>query len=388
MRHCTNCGFSVPDNAQHCPQCGKPLAGKKLSPIPFYLVGFVLLAFGGILLGKYLQNEPLSFNVSDGSVPSQIVEIPTQKLPAINNGSTLVIPTDTVIPPTNFPDTSEPQKTLTPFEDPVGKIVFTCQIYKDNNRNQICIMNADGTDQRRLTTDNSANHWYPSLAPDGKSIVFSSNQTGAHEIYEMDLNGRQTQLTTLGELYAPEISPNGIYIAFTYAGGTFSSIWIMNRGGSNPHIIYGSNQYDAVDPTWSPDGKRILFALGNGEIKKLHTIDVNGTDLQIVSDTFTTRGRSDWSPDGNKAAGYTGESWQRKIYLMNFDGSGLLELFSSGNVQAPSFSPDGGWVAFTGYIDNMGNEDGCEIYIMRLSDNKLERLTNNDQCDWQPRWGP
>ncbi len=97
---------------------------------------------------------------------------------------------------------------------PSGKIVYTCQVFKDNNRNQICIMDGDGSHQRRLTTDDHANSWYPSLAPDGNSIVFSSNQTGEHEIYEMDLNGHQSRLTALGELYAPEVSPNGQYIAF------------------------------------------------------------------------------------------------------------------------------------------------------------------------------
>jgi len=101
----------------------------------------------------------------------------------------------------------------------------------------------------------------------------------------------------------------------------------------------------------------------------------------MVSNVFTTCGHSGWSPDGKRIAGYTGGSWERKILLMNSDGSRLLELFSTGNVQAPSFSPDGGWIAFTGYIDKMGDSEGCEICILRLKDNKLERLPENDYSD-------
>lgn len=332
----------------------------------------------GILFGRYLQRQQLSFLSPNPSNPVQTLAGPTNGVPTISTTPTRVFPTDTVIPPTP----------LTPSEDPIGKIVYTCQIDRNENRNQICIVNADGSDQRRLTTDDYANHYYASLSPDGKNVVFSSNQTGSHEIYEMDLSGRQTRLTSMGELYAPEISPDGKYIVFTKAEGTFSSIWIMNRDGDNPHFVFSSNGLDAVDPTWSPDGKRILFALGMGDNKKLHTIDINGSSLQVVSDEFTTRGRSDWSPDGNKAASYTGGTWKRKLFLMNIDGSGLLELFSTGNVQAPSYSPDGGWIAFTGYIDKMGDSEGCEIYILRLKDKKLERLTDNNYCDWQPRWGP
>ena len=142
------------------------------------------------------------------------------------------------------------------LSDPLGKIVFTCQVFKDENRNQVCIMNADGTNQHRLTHDNKVNSWYPSLAPDGESVVYSSNQSGAHEIYEMDMNGNATQLTTIGEAYAPEISPDGKYIVFTNSHGVFSSIWIMKRDGGNPHLLYRSTEHDVVAPNWSPDGSK------------------------------------------------------------------------------------------------------------------------------------
>jgi Tol biopolymer transport system component len=58
------------------------------------------------------------------------------------------------------------------------------------------------------------------------------------------------------------------------------------------------------------------------------------------------------------------------------------------NSLAPSFSPDGRWVAFTGYMDHPHEDDGCEIYIMRIDGSDIRRLTDNDYCDYQPRWGP
>ena len=381
MRSCSNCGNTVPEDAHHCPHCGKPLLEKHLSPVPFYLTGFLLLVVSGILLGNYLKNHtPLN--------PPIDANFPTSTLSQEVQNAAQAVATNTMRPTATFPATSAPPTPPVPSENPVGKIVYTCQIFKDNNRNQICLMNADGSNQRRLTTDDHADHFYSSLSPDGKTIIFSSNETGAYEIYEMDFDGRQTLLTSLGNLFAPEISPDGKSIVFTNAAQTYSSIWIMDRNGDNPHLVYSENRVDALDPTWSPDGQKILFARGIQNNKKLYTVNINGTGLKIVNDQFITRGRSDWSPDGTKIAGYTGDSWQRKIYVMNYDGSGLFELLANGNVQAPSFSPDGGWVGFTGYIDNMHNENGCEIYILRLSDKKLQRLTNNDYCDWQPRWGP
>jgi tricorn protease len=74
---------------------------------------------------------------------------------------------------------------------------------------------------------------------------------------------------------------------------------------------------------------------------------------------------------------------------MNADGSNARQVSpAGGNGQGPSFSPDGQWIAFTAYYDHPGDDHGCEIYVVRLNGSDLRRLTNNDYCDYQPRWGP
>jgi len=82
-------------------------------------------------------------------------------------------------------------------DQPTGHIVFTCQIFKVQAINQVCIMNADGSGWRRLTTDNSRQHWYASLSPDGQSVAYSAfREANVHEIYEMALiDGNVTRLT-------------------------------------------------------------------------------------------------------------------------------------------------------------------------------------------------
>ena len=60
-----------------------------------------------------------------------------------------------------------------PSDQPAGHIVFTCQVFKVTAMNQICIMNADGTGYRRLTTEDNLQHFYPSLSPDGQSVVYA-----------------------------------------------------------------------------------------------------------------------------------------------------------------------------------------------------------------------
>ena len=278
-----------------------------------------------------------------------------------------------------------------PADGLTGHIVFTCQIFKVQASNQICIMNADGTGFRRLTTDDNKQHFYPSLAPDGKSVVYSAYfDTGNYEIYELKLDdGSVSRLTNVyGVETAPEISPDGQYITYAKFNDSTNNFKIMvaDRNGRNAVSIDGVTGWD---PTWSPDGKQILFASDSRGLVQIYRVKLNGKDLTAVTNLPAIRGRNDWSPDGNYIVTYSGPAWNRELFLMNADGTYPWQLSpSGGNSQGPSFSPDGKWVAFTAYFDNYGDDHGCEIYVIRTNGTDLRRLTNNDYCDYQPRWGP
>jgi Tol biopolymer transport system component len=282
--------------------------------------------------------------------------------------------------PTNTAVSLPTQK---PKSQPTGKIVFTCQVSKNSEFNEICIINADGSGFRQLT-NNGANNGWPSFSPDGNTILFSSNQFGSWQIYKMNSNGSSIQQLTFGpdEAFAPDMSPDG-QIVYKNSNPSVDSIWVMNSDGSHAHQIYQSGW----DPGWSPDGSQILFASGSLDSAQLYVINANGNGLKQLTNMSGIRGRSDWSIQ-NVIAFYAGPSWQRNVFTIRADGSNLVQLTDGGNSQGPAFSPDGEWIAFTGYFDNMGDANGCEIYIIRIDGSDRRRLTSNSYCDWQPRWGP
>lgn len=288
-----------------------------------------------------------------------------------------------------------PTASLTPAVSPAfdgagGHIVFTCQIYKYQSSEQICMMNADGSGLRRLTTEDNVRHFYPSMAPDGGSVVYSQyREDNVYEIYEFllvdETAGRVTD--RLGVLTGPEISPDGksiVFMRWTVASDQ-NQIWVMNRDGGNPRRVVNGTGWD---PTWSPDGAQILFASDRSGSNQLWIVNLDGSGLHRVSDLPSIRGRSDWSSQGQIVT-YSGTAWHREVYIMNADGSNTHQLSpSGGNSQGPGFSPDGEWVAFTAYFDHPGDINGCEIYIIRIDGSDLRRLTSNNYCDYQPRWGP
>jgi TolB protein len=295
----------------------------------------------------------------------------------------------TPIPITATPFT--PEQTSSAVNPPTGKIVFTCQVFKVTAADQICIINADGTGFRRLSADDNRQHYYPSLAPDGKSVIYAEfTEKNYFDVFEMNLaKGNVTQLTDkIGNINAPEISPDGKKIIFKRwnANLNMDVMYTMDRNGGN---VARFSRIGGWDPTWSPDGQSVLFASNADGPVQLYSSFLNDRNLHRVSNLPAMGGRSDWSPDGLSIVAYAGEAWRHEVYIMNVDGSGTRVLSpEGGNAQGPSFSPDGKWVAFTAYYDHDGDDNGCEIYILRVDGTDLRRLTDNDYCDYQPRWGP
>jgi len=257
---------------------------------------------------------------------------------------------------------------------PTGRIAFACYIKQID---QICLMNADGTNRTQLTNfDVTA--FYPSISPDGTTIYFSAKQPGGFEIYSISADGGKAKKLTngIGSLYAPELSPNGEWIIFTKNG---DGLWLMRPDGDNPHRL---TDRDDIDPTWSADGSMIAFASSRAGARQLFVMNADGMNIRQVTNLDFMGGRNSFSPDGTKLTFYRGPAGDHNIYIINIDGTGLVQLTNGGDNLGPSWSPDGNWIVFTTFRD--GNN---EIYIIHPDGTGLTRLTNSPISDWQPRWG-
>jgi TolB protein len=370
---------------------------------PLWIAAGLVLFCGFLLLVTFVVSGLGRLAATDAAPTIDLFATLSASTPLSGFSPAPVLPTPTSPfdfsdPPLQITDTPAAGVTQVPSvptvssqDAPTGHIVFTCQIYKFQSSDQICIMNPDGTDYRRLTTDNGRRHFYPSLSPDGRRVLYASfREENVYEIYSYELaDGSVDQLTDRnGVLTSPEYSPDGQMIAFTRwvpRTGRYQ-IMIMESNGRDPNNI---PRVEGWDPTWSPNGNEILFASSMNGPTQLYIVRDDGRNLRQVSNLPAMRGRSDWSPDGQYIVTYSGEAWHREVYIMNADGSNARQLTpTGGNSQGPSFSPDGKWVTFTAYFDNYGDDHGCEIYIIRTDGTDLRRLTENDYCDYQPRWGP
>jgi Tol biopolymer transport system component len=264
----------------------------------------------------------------------------------------------------------------------------------------------------------------PSSAAVTERIVFASDRGGDSDIYAMDPDGSNlAQLTNSpGDDLNPAISPDGTLIAYNRpTPGGESDVWVMNADGTGQHFF----TFSAEDPTWSPDGTKIVFgSIGHGSRDgDIYAMNADGTgtatpiayadrdnlepalsadgtkiawigqidDAGVGEGLFTMNtggtGRvnhspfepndhgPDWRPDSQKLA----FSRDAGIVLMNRDGTGLQPLTSGAQ---PSWSPTGSHLAFTTSRD--GNQ---EIYKVTADGTTATRLTNNAASDVQPDWG-
>lgn len=126
------------------------------------------------------------------------------------------------------------------------------------------IMNADGTDVKRLTKEPGYDGG-PFFSADGSKIVWRRFSTDgrAAEVYTMNADGTgEQQVTRMGNLsWAPFFHPSGDYIIFASnkeGHGNFELYLVDSRGKQEPVRVTDTMGFDGL-PVFSPDGKNLLW---------------------------------------------------------------------------------------------------------------------------------
>jgi Tol biopolymer transport system component len=267
---------------------------------------------------------------------------------------------------------------LTSSGEGSGEIAFVSE--RDGNL-EVYVMNADGSDPRRLT-DYADMDAYPDWSPDGSKIALHAHHgSRIWSIYTMNEDGSNRRRLTDSETRdaAPVWSPDGTQIVFSRDG----DVWVMNTDGSDQQQLT-TNPADDSFVDWSPDGTQIVFCSDRDGNWEVYVMNADGTDQRRLTDNDADDWWPDWSPDGAQIALKTNRDGNFEIYVMNADGTDQRRLTNNDAEDGePDWSPDGAQIAFE------SNRDGnFEIYVMNADGTNPRRLTDNRARDMMPVWRP
>ena len=130
----------------------------------------------------------------------------------------------------------------------------------------------------------------------------------------------------------------------------------------------------------APPGRIVFVRVLAPSNYEIFRMDATGGNVVQLTNRTVQDYTPAWSPDGSKIVfASAGEIW-----VMNDDGSGLVQLTTGMRAEAPAWSPDGSRIAF--HADLGGTN--YDIYVMDAGGGNIVRLTADPATDGFPDWSP
>jgi TolB protein len=163
---------------------------------------------------------------------------------------------------------------------------------KDGNT-EIYSVNADGAGLRRLTS-NPTIDTEPQYSADGQMIYFTSDRSGGPQVYKMSASGGNATRVTFNGPYniSPRVSPDGKTLAWISQRDGGYSLYAMDlASGQELRLADG-----ATEPSFSPNGKYIMYATNSGGQRSLAVVSVDGRVKQRLTTQAGNIREPNWGP--------------------------------------------------------------------------------------------
>jgi TolB protein len=158
------------------------------------------------------------------------------------------------------------------------------------------------------------------------------------------------------------------------------NIYLLDADGSPLRRLTDDN--NANQPAWSPDGSQIVYISGDGN-SELFLLDVESRETRQLTDNYATDYFPAWSPDGSQIAFASGRDGELDIFVMDSDGENALNLTPAEGIggDLPTWSPDSTQLAFYG-------DEG--IMVVDADGANLRGLlpSEDDAFYYFPAWSP
>lgn len=260
------------------------------------------------------------------------------------------------------------------------------------------MMNSTGTGKRKLTSFKDDGVRFPTLSANGKMIAFESG-TDVYVMETAGKSPRKLQIEApaddsenptdrrvlTGQATEMVPSPDGEQIAFVVRG----EIFVMKKDGGQAKSI-ASHATREQDLVWSPDGKTLVFVSARDGNRDLYAVTSDETEEKRLSwalKTSLTRltqasepaSNPAFSPDGKKLAFVRGRG---DLYVTDADGKNPVRLVEAWSTPQFAWSPDSEWIAYTKEDD----EFNSEVFIIPAKGGTPVNVSMHPDNDQSPEW--
>jgi len=223
------------------------------------------------------------------------------------------------------------------------------------------------------------------FSPDGRCVAYAAYPEGT--LWRSKVDGSNRMQLTFPPMWVlqPRWSPDGTRIA---CGGQETGkpfrLYVIPAGGGSPE--QSVHEDHIFDPTWSPDGKALLFGQVPWEISSSSNLELKTVDLQTHEISKIPGSEQSWSPrwspDGLHILAMRRDSAELVLYdVKTQKWSSLAKML----VNWPEWSHRGDYIYFHGAIP--GSQQG--VFRVRVSDRKLELVFSLNDFRQPPstNWG-
>lgn len=242
----------------------------------------------------------------------------------------------------------------------------------------------DGANLMKVTRDGAV-CLAPAWGPEGRTIVYTSYCDGYPDVYKIDLSTYQRKRIAgyPGINAGADISPDGQSMALVLSKDGNPDVYIKDLKTQRLTRISKTQYAAEASPSWSPDGKRIVYVSNMTKRPELYIVSSAGGGEKKITFVGSENVAPDWGSDGRIVYSSKRDGRYHVCVIDPRTGETLQVTSDYADYEDPSWAPDGRHIVCSRSVGY-----NSELYVLDTLGDPPVRLLQHEGVWYSPAWSP